>query len=751
MGRLVSTGLAIAIFLGLALGLTGCAGTSPTHTTNYPVPAIITLTPANQTSIEIGGIVNFSASPRNARGSALTEPVKFETSDASIFTIAANGRGCAGTWNSLSSPTVCTPGSPGVAQVWATFRGVSSAPTMVYVHQHIDKVTISQVISVNTLNNPCLSVGQTADYAPHAYNQGVDITSSVGTVSWQTTNSTVSSITPVTDSQPIAGLVTGDARVTARVPGVTSIYAAISGINSVPVQVITCPVQSITLELNHTNATSITIPSSGSADITPTVLDTLGNTITGSFLSFNSSSSAAVTVSSTGSVSGRTSGAGAFITASCAPPSCNIGILPTLPVYASGGIHIAVSPSQSTSTSTAGVWVTTKDCDNATGCTTSVVPIKTPDFSVGDGATLPSTPNSFVFSPAGNRAYLGTDSGALGTRGLMVFAPGATGAVAQYAMAPGKVLAVSSDGNRAIISDTADTPNHVYIFTCGASSGTGSGSGGCQSPSAVTLNITGATSAAFSPDGMKAFIVSNAGSASTLYVYSTLDALETIPLSSSAPANDVAFLPAGSFGYIAGGAASGVSVVATCHDVASPGVATVATSGTPLMIRPLPDGKFMVLDPPNIDFISAQISGSGGCTYSRPYPGSSGAPFIPGTLAVSNAVTSTGLGLGNFTPSQLIVSPDASTAYITIATQSHVVVFDVLNKISTGIPLVGGATPLSASLSANGALLFVGASDGTVHVLDTTLGNDVHQVSFPTNLCPKSSTPCSPNLIATAP
>ena len=755
MGRFGSAVLVVTLCLVLAVGFTSCGSTSPTATTSYPVPAIISLTPATQTSVEIGGIVSFSATPKNSRGAAITEPVRFVSSDASVVTVAANGKACAGTWNSLSNPTVCTPGPAGVAQVWATFRGVSSAPTTVYAHQHVDKITISRITTVNTPNNPCLSVGQTADYQAMAYNQGVDITSSVGLLSWQITNSTVASITAATDSAPITGLQTGQAEAKAKVPGVTSIYASVSGITSVPMQFITCPVQSITLQVNHTDATSITLAPDGSAQITPTIVDTLGTTITGSFLTFSSSESAAVSVGDAGSAQAVTSGSGAFITATCTPPSCNIGILPSLPVYPQSGVHVAASPSQASTTSTVAAWVTSTDCANASGCTSTVVPIKSPDYAVGDALDLPSTPNSFVYSPTGNRAYLGTDSGALGTRGLMVLASGSSsGSVAQYTSAPGKVLAVSPDGNKAIISDTADSPNHVYVFTCGTTTTAGSG-GACSSAATTTLNISGATAASFSPDGLKAFILANvtSGSAtnSSLYVYSALDALERIPLSTSVKANDVSFLPGGSFGYIAGGAASALSVVATCHDPASPGVATVATPGTPLAIRPLPDGRFMALDPPGMDFISTQVSGSGGCTYSRPYPGASGAPLIPGTLAVSSAVTSTGLGLGSFTPAQLLVSADASSAYITIASQSHVVVFDILNKISTGIPLAGNATPLNASLSADGSHLFVGASDGTVHVLDTTLGNDVHQVSFPTNLCLHTSTVCSPNLIATRP
>ena len=47
------------------------------------------------------------------------------------------------------------------------------------------------------------------------------------------------------------------------------------------------------------------------------------------------------------------------------------------------------------------------------------------------------------------------------------------------------------------------------------------------------------------------------------------------------------------------------------------------------------------------------------------------------------------------------------------------------------ISLAGNATPLSASLTPAGNLLFVGADDGTVHVIDTTTLADTQQITFP--------------------
>jgi len=742
MGRSVSRLLMFIVVLSLLAALPGCSGSSPTKTTTFPVPAIISLTPASNVSVEIGQTLAFTAIPENNTGGTISEPVTFLSSNNSILTIAGNGSACAGTWDSLTSPTVCTPGPAGVVQVRATALGVSSPSTTVYVHQHVDNIVVSRITDSTTPNTPCLSVDQSANYEATAYNRGVDITPSVGIFTWASTVPNVVTLTTSTPAKPLEGLDPGQVQALAKVPGTSSIYAAISGASSLPMTFNVCPVQSITLEVNGANPTSLAVNKGNTVTIKPTILDSLGNTITGSFLTWNSSDAGAVTVSTAGSVSTPQAGGGS-ITATCTPPTCNIGIAPTLPIYPASDLYVKVNPSGTATNPTTGVWVSTTGCGDADGCISNLVSISVPNFTVGTPLALPSTPNSMVFTRSGTRAFLGTDSSDFGTKGLMVFVPGSSGSVTQFAGVAGKVLAVSNDGTRVVVSDTVDTPNQVFIFSCG-------GTGSCSTPANTPLNITGATAAAFSPDGLKAFIVANSGSSSTLYIYSTLDALKTVPLSSTAPANDVIFLGEGGFGYIAGGVPSGVSVVPTCEDPSNPAVSTFTTPGTPLMLRLLPDGKLLALDPPLLDVISSTLTGTG-CSYSRPYPGASGGPLIPGSLAVSNTVSSVNLGLGAIVPSQFLVSGDAKNAYLISNSLPSVLLFNIPNQLISGIQLAGDATPLNASLTVDGTQLYVGASDGTVHVLDTVLGSDLHQVSFTSNLCGQVPTPCLPDLVAAVP
>ncbi len=559
----------------------------------------------------------------------------------------------------------------------------------------------------------------------------MDITSTVGPFIWQVVNSSVVNIASATPTNPVNGLLPGQATATANVPGTSPIFVTVDGVSSTPFNFNTCLVQSITLAPVNLGGNTVTLARGSSITITATVTDTRGNVIKGSFLSWCSSDPGSVSTStancglgSTSSLSATasSSGGGASIIAACTPPNCNINVFPTLPIYPPAPVTVLTT---GTSTSTTGpvtstTWVTTTGCEGTDGCASELAPITTTTTSgistskVGTLVSLPATPNSLVFNREGTAAYLGTDTGELGTRGVMVL--NASGkSVTEYPSVVGKVLAVSPDGGTALVSDTAETPNQVYLFTCNpaASSSSGSSSGGaCGSASNVALNIAGATAAAFSSDGLKAYIVSG----STLYVYSKLDALKTILL--SAPVNDLTFFSNGAFAYLAGGDPAGVTVRRTCDDSA---VQTVATPGVPLFLRALPDGVHVLgVDPPGINILSASDITIAGCA-----------------AGVSNAASFVNLGQGNFVPTQLIISTDGSTAYLLTQSSGSVLVFNIAAQTISAIPLSGNVLPLQASLTPDGGSLYVGASDGTVHLLDTLGGADIRQISFesqPTNL-----------------
>ena len=111
MGRWGSVRFAIPllVIVTMTAALSGC-GSSATKGTAFPVPASIKLSPAETASMEVGSTLTFAGAPQNSKGVAFAEPVSYQSSNPAVLTIASNGLACAGTWNSLGAPQICTPG-----------------------------------------------------------------------------------------------------------------------------------------------------------------------------------------------------------------------------------------------------------------------------------------------------------------------------------------------------------------------------------------------------------------------------------------------------------------------------------------------------------------------------------------------------------------------------------------------------------------------------------------------------------------
>ena len=709
----------------------GCG--SSKSTTNFPRPAAVTLMPTPTVSMDIGTIQAFTAVAHNFSGTTITEPISYFSNNTAVVTVASNGNACAGTWDSLTTPMVCTPGPAGVAQVSAMAMGTVSAPTTVYVHQHIQNIQISPAPVPPPPTTPCISKGSIETFQATAYSLGaggqlVDITSTVGPFTWTETDGAVVSV-----SNSATTLAANQAQATAKTPGMAQIYASAASVNALPINFISCPVNSISLSIAGGNTTSFSATAGTSKSVDAIVTDTLGNIITGVPITWSSSNFSIGNVSATGGITTSTTHTGGVsVTASCTPPTCNIGITPSLPIYPLQAIS-GVSTRTSTTAESQTVLVTTTGCStpNAGNCATILQQLTIPGSSSGS-VVLPATPNSIMFSKFGTLAFLGTDSGQFGTRGLMIVNTATTTpTVTQNTSVVGKVLTVSSNGTsgtgttKVIVADNLSTPNQVYIYDS-------------MSNTSVPLAINGATAAAFSPDGLKAFIAAHDPNTNsdTLYVYSTLDALKAIPL--TGPVNDIVFHPTGAFGYLAGGAASAATAYRTCDDALAD---TVATPATPSLIRSLNDGSaLLALDPPNIDIIGVTLSaGSNGCQ----------------PVASDSLSRSVNLGQGSFTAKQFIVSSDNTKAYVISPNFGNIPVFDIGGQITSGLTLVGNASPLSADLSTDGSTLFVGGSDDALHVIDTITNSDGMQIPFipPTgNLCGNNVTfTCPPDLVAVKP
>src|SRR5208282_1305798 len=248
-----------------------------------------------------------------------------------------------------------------------------------------------------------------------------------------------------------------------------------------------------------------------------------------------------------------------------------------------------------------------------------------------------------------------------------------------------------------------------------------------------------ATAAAFSPDQLKLFILTNTGK---ILVYSTVDALATVQL--AAPATDVKFSADGSFAYIAGApTATSISGFATCdaqqthHDPLIPPPLDfdfVTTPGIPLQIFPSPDAQHVIaLDPPYIDVVTTVDNliplpdGQFVCNASPPLVD------LDPTVNFPQTVQSYDLGQGSFDPvfSQLVA--DGTEMIVVARKVPAVLVFSVSYGTTSSIPLAragfGDTDPLSASASTDGSQVYVAACDqygpdgktcaaGSVHIVN---------------------------------
>jgi hypothetical protein len=116
------------------------------------------------------------------------------------------------------------------------------------------------------------------------------------------------------------------------------------------------------------------------------------------------------------------------------------------------------------------------------------------------------------------------------------------------------------------------------------------------------------------------------------------------------------------------------------------------------------------------------------------------------------------LGQGDFIPLKIIIASDNSKAYILAANLSSIFIYNFGVGTVSAIPLTGGPAPLDASITSDGTLLYVGASDTSVHVVSTVSGGDLQQVTFTNNnstnkgsLCANIPQTCNPDLIAIKP
>lgn len=768
----VVRGLAAIAALSLLVGLPGCGGSS---STSNKVTSI-NLTPTS-ISLNEGGVSQLSAIALNASGTTVAADITFTSSNTNIATVSTGGLICGGIWDASIINCNATQGTAGVGQVTITATATAfnvSATATVYVHERVDQVEA-------VVPSGCTSMGKAIPISGKAFSTSApgcspsapcDITSTVGPFTFGSNSATVAASSagiestynsttntpvylsggtvtgskgqtcdlssfngvigatatvPLTSKDAIAtstqltitspgygasvppttatftnGTATCSGTVsvqtaltsgvmTAQAPGTTSLFASVSGVNSVGTPYKTCAATSILVHSSSGSGTSFSVTPPNTQGLTADVLDSAGVAITPT-LNWASSSNAAATVAATGTGNGATAtavaGGTASITASCANPTCNVG----LPAQYSQNVATVTVPQANVTT----VYV-------ASSNSKMLVPVSTADNTVGAAITLPNYPNSIVADPAGKGIYMGSSTE------IMAVATGST-SVGTYPVS-GTILAISPDGNYLLISDNVNKVIQYFSISAGAIAGTKSG---------VTAN-----SSAYTPDSLVNEWV-NATQLGVGYSTGWLNSFTTL----SAPSfMDIS--GQGGLTYISSATGAQVLVYATCES--TPVANQPPLVGTsPTLIKALPNGTGAVtVDPPSIDVISTPATLSTGCPVT--------------TLSTINSYD---LGLGSFTPVQLLVTSNSSFAWI-LSNLPTLVGFNLSSLAPSTVGLVGGATPLSGGLTPDGLQLWVGASDNTVHRVDTQPPTDVIQVSV--NLKDANGNTTGPNLVSVVP
>jgi hypothetical protein len=416
---------------------------------------------------------------------------------------------------------------------------------------------------------------------------------------------------------------------------------------------------------------------------------------------------------------------GAGIQAVCAPPTCGNGL--NTPMY-SNLFSVTVNGTSTTSTTV----YAASSFPVPTGQIMPVVPVdisKTPP-AVGSAIALPGVPNSMVFDRAGARMFIGTNVGLAAldasTNTVTLVAPNTLG----------KVLAVSADGNKVILSNAANDPatgnpiepnaanQRVFVFDRGAN------------PATVTTFVaSGAVAATFDDDGFRAYIVANNGN---LYVYSPLQTFLTSTLGT--PGVDAVTLPSGPFAYVATPAA-GLQVIATCNNAVQSVTPPTNSSSIQLVSRNPNTNTLFAVDSTGINVESV------GVTQKTPPVSITAANCAPAVDYNNNFFD---FGVGAFTARQLLVASNG--VHVAVLPAGINKVFTLLNENAPGsVTLPAGASePLSGGLTPDGLNLWVGVA-GTNTVDHINLGNNQDDIQVKMNFVKADGTPAPPNLVTIRP
>jgi hypothetical protein len=764
--------LAVAAAVLLLIALPGCGGSNNSST--KPTQVVISPTTLSLNEGQVGTV---TAIAEDASGNAVAADISFTSSNPAIATVSSGGLVCGGVWDSSFINCNLTNGQGGVgtATITATATAFNLSATLtVYVHEQVDQVqavlgssctTMGQPINISGLAfsttapgcSPSAPCNITSTVGPFSFGSNdLDVAASSsgivstyssatntpvyisgGTISGstgQTCNlssfngvtgatatvaltgsNTIANGTQLTITAPGHGATTapttatlsngtatcsGTATVsteitsgvlTAQVPGATTVFASVSGVNSVGTQYLTCPVQTIVVHDASSNNTSFTLAPAGTQNLTADVYDT-NNQYIQPTLTWGSSSTATAGVAT--GTSGNNpatvtavTGGTAYITAACSYPDCNR--------------NVPAQYSQNLAT----INVTTPSATTvyaASTNSTSLVPINTSGNSVGAAITLPYTPNSIVADPSGAGVYLGSSSA------LMAVAV-STGTVTTFTV-PGTIVAVAPNSGYLLLSNGPGNNITYFDISNGTALATAAGT---------------SSSSAYTPDSKyNETVLANS---TTLQLGLPSGPTGTVTLPSTGSAMDIA--GQGGITYISSATGAEIYLYSTCNQT----LEQMLSATAPTLIKALPNGTGAVAaDSPKIDLITSPATLNAGCPITSP-----------------SSISSYDLGAGSFSAQQLLVSYDATHAYIISSNLPQVLSFDVATLTPATISLVNGAIAYNGGITLDGSKIYVGTSDVTVHQIDTSSMTDVAQIGVGLKDANGNYTP--PNLVAVVP
>jgi len=304
-----SSGSVQAVALGSATVTAtseGVSGSAPLTVVAVPV-ASVTVT-LNSSSISVGQSTQANAVIKDASGNVLIgRSIAWKSSNTTVATVSSSG--------------LVQAVAAGSATITATSEGISGSGTITATQVAVASVTV-------TLNAASLTTGQSTQASAVTKDASGNVLTG-RTIAWSSSNTAIAT---VSSSGLVQAVGAGSASIRGTSEGVTG---------SASLTVSLAPVASVTL-----SPTGMSLPVGSTGQITATLKDASGNTLTGRTVTWSSGTPSVATVSASGLVAAVAAGS-STITATSEGVNGSIGVTVTTIVSPGPGVPV-YDPTNST-------------------------------------------------------------------------------------------------------------------------------------------------------------------------------------------------------------------------------------------------------------------------------------------------------------------------------------------------------------------------------------------------------------------